>query len=118
MSLSFEIKPNAVWDDGKPILASDYIFTVKTLKNKLINSESLRSFYNFIDDMVPDPKNNRKFTIFSKKQLAAATEIAGDLHIMPEHIYDPARVMESISFELLNKGIKALETNQNFCRQF
>ncbi|MCP4437507.1 MAG: hypothetical protein GY810_00900 [Aureispira sp.] len=75
MSIGLEIHPDAVWDNGKPITADDYIFSIKTIKNPRVNSGNLRPYLEFVHDIQIDPNNPKKFTIYSK-----------DLYILSEHL--------------------------------
>lgn len=103
MSLQFEIRPEAKWDNGQPVTAYDYLFTVKAIKNPLVESGNRRPYYEFIDSIYISPENEQAFTIFSKQRYFIAEESAGDILIMPEHIYNPEGLMKKISLEELNK---------------
>lgn len=39
-----DIRPEAVWDDGSPITASDYAFTVKAALNPFIKNPTWKGF--------------------------------------------------------------------------
>ena len=55
MSLRFEIDARAKWDNGTPITANDYVFTIKAIKNPKVNSAQLKPYLDFVDDIVIDP---------------------------------------------------------------
>lgn len=116
MSLTFEIRKEATWDDGKPVTAYDYLFTIKTIKNPLANSGHMRPYYEFIADIVVDEANNKKFTIFSKERYFLAEEAAGDLHILPEHIYDEEGLMKKFSIKQLSGTASELVSNADIKR--
>ncbi len=122
MSLTYEIRPEAVWDDGKPLTAYDYVFTIKAIKNPMVNSGHVRPYYEFVSDIEVDAANNRKFTIYSKDRYFIAEEQSGDLHILPEHIYDAEGLMKKFSIkELNNSPASALAGNadlKRFAEQF
>jgi peptide/nickel transport system substrate-binding protein len=122
MSLTFEIDPKAVWDNGSPVTANDYIFTIKAIKNPLVNAGSLRPYYEFIAEIVIDPKNPRKFTIFSHEPYFLAEESCGDIHILPEYIYDPTKTMRKFTLpDLSEKNKSTLEKDKdiiNFANAF
>jgi peptide/nickel transport system substrate-binding protein len=116
MSLTYEISKEATWDDGKPVTAYDYVFTVKTIKNPLVNSGQRRPYFEFIKDIVVDETNNKKFTIYSKDRYFAAEESSGDLQILPEHIYDAEGLMKKFSIKDLNAKYSELSSNADITR--
>ena len=93
MSITYEIHPQAKWDNGKNILASDYVFSLKVLKNPRVESGPLRSYYEFIHNIEIDPSNPRRFTVWSKERYFKAEENTASLIIIPEYHYDPEKLM-------------------------
>lgn len=121
MSLTYEIAKDAIWDDGKPVTAYDYLFTIKSIKNPLVNSGHLRPYFDFIKDIVVDETNNKKFVIYSNERYFAAEEASGDLYILPEHIYDSEGLMKRFSIKDLNGKYAELAENADanrFADQF
>jgi peptide/nickel transport system substrate-binding protein len=116
MSLTYEIAKDAVWDDGKPVTAYDYVFSVKTIKNPMVNSGQRRPYFEFIKDIVVDETNNKKFTIYSNERYFAAEETSGDLQIMPEHIYDAEGLMKKFTIKDLNTKFSDLSSNPDINR--
>lgn len=101
MKLTYEIRPEAMWDNGTPVLASDYIFTIKAVKNPKTSCGSLRPYLEFIDDIQIDPQNPKKFSIYSKEKYILAEEFSGTT-VMPEYIYDPTGIMKGFTVKELN----------------
>ncbi|BDS10424.1 ABC transporter substrate-binding protein [Aureispira anguillae] len=98
MALTYEIHPAATWDNGMPVTGNDYLFTIKVVKHRNVESAGRRLSLEFIDDVVVDAANPKKFTIYSKKVFFTAESLSGNLlHILPEYIYDPSQTMRSIS---------------------
>ncbi len=120
MSLTFQINKNAVWDNGQPITAHDFIFTVKAIKNPRIESGNNRPYYTFIDDIKINKDNEQKFTIYSKERYFLAENSAGTLQIMPEYIYDSSRIMRKFSIGDLDTIPQMKSHNQiiKFAEQF
>jgi len=112
MSLEFEIRPEAVWDNGTPITAADYIFTIKSLKNPKSDAAHIRPYFDFIKDVVADKENPKKFTVYSGDRYILSEETAG-YWVLPEYIYDPNKIMRKFSFAELNDPKKkdALRNN-------
>ena len=110
MSLVFEIHPEASWDNGSPVTAADYLFTIKTIKNPKVNSAQFRPYFDFLDSIEIDPTNNKKFTIYSKERYFRAEESAGqEPFILPEYAYDPELIMRQFSMSDLNNPEKVNE---------
>lgn len=106
MSLTYEIRTEAKWDNGDPVTAKDYIFSIKALKNPKVNAAPLRPYLQFIHDIKIDEKNPKKFTIYSKERYFQAESSSGNYYIIPEYIYDPNQIMRQFSLPELNDSKK------------
>lgn len=103
MSLTYEIHPAAKWDNGEPITAADYVFTVKAIKNPKVNSAQLRPYFDFLSAIEVDPENDRKFTVYSKERYFRAEESSGqEAFVLPEYHYDPEGLMQGYTIEELS----------------
>ncbi len=98
MSLAYEIRPEATWDDGTPIIAEDYIFSIKIIKNPKVNAGSVRSYIAFIDDIVVDADNPKKFTIYSKERYILA-EVFSGYYVYQPKAYDPEGLMSKFTLK-------------------
>jgi len=100
LKIEYEIRPEAVWDNGDPVTAEDVDFTLKAAKNPLVDAEHLRPYLDFLTEIVIDPENPKKFTFLCReKYFGAEFSSGGQVHIIPEHIYDPNRVMRKVSIK-------------------
>jgi len=117
VSYEFEIRPEAVWDNGTPITVDDYLFSVKAVKNPKVDAALIRPYYDFIKEVKVDPNNNKKFTVFTDSRYILSQEIAG-YWIYPEYIYDPEKLMRKFSLEDLSnpKKIEKLRTNPDIVK--
>jgi len=95
---TYEILDEAVWDNGKPVLASDYLFTLKAVLNPEVGGAAgqYRGLLHFIKDLKIDPKNPKKFSVYVKG--AFRSESGSGFYVLPEHVYDPTSIMRN--FEL------------------
>lgn len=118
MSIEFEIDPAAVWDNGKPVTGEDYAFTIKAVKNPKTNAAAQRPYLDFIDKIVVDANNPKKFTIYSKERYFLAESSAGGLSILPEYVYDEAQLMRKFTVEELDdpKNTARLSINDDISR--
>ena len=101
MLITFEIRKEAKWDNGTPVTAKDVEFTFKTIINPAVNDEALKSYYDFVNDVLfikTYSENPRKFTIVCEKKYILAVIASGTTTIIPEYVYDPSKYMEHFTF--------------------
>ncbi len=111
MLLTYTLRPDAQWADGKPIVAKDVAFSIKAIMCPGVDSEHLKPYFeSFIDIILyPDPK---KLTIVSKSTYIRAEYSSGvDFYILPEHILDPKGILSKYTLKnLLESGIQKQPT--------
>lgn len=105
-SYTYEIRDEAVWDNGKPVTASDYIFTVKAILNKKSGAANMRSSLDFIKDIVVDAQNPKKFTLLTDKKFILSEAASGTIPVLPEYVYDTEGLLKSVSVNELAATIK------------
>ncbi len=112
MTLDYEIRPEAVWDNGTPVTGHDYAFSVKSVKNPKADAAHIRPYLEFIKDVVIDKENPKKFTVYSGDRYILSEEFSG-YWVLPEYLYDPNKIMRKFSFKELNDPKKkdALRSN-------
>jgi len=91
---SYELLDEAVWDDGSPVTAKDYIYTLKTLFNPHVAAAPYRGYLDLIKDATADPSNPKKFTVYTDTKYIKA-EYATGLFIYPQYKFDPEKVMDN-----------------------
>ena len=89
IAYTFEIHDEAQWDNGQPITARDFEFTLKALFNPRVNAAPVRAYLDFIADVQVDPANQKKFTVISNKKYIVAEAAVSNLPIIPAYVYDP-----------------------------
>jgi peptide/nickel transport system substrate-binding protein len=102
ISISYEIREEAVWDNGSPITAEDYAFTIKAIKNPKTNAANNRTFVEFIEKINIDPNNLKKFTIICNKRYLLAEAATGTMAIIPSYFYDKQGLMADFTISELN----------------
>jgi len=112
MKIDYEIKEDAKWDNGTPITANDYIFTIKSILNPKTNCEHLKSYYDWVGDIVVDATNPKKFSVFSNKKYFKIEEFAG-YYVLPEYNYDPNQFMKKFSIRDMNTSEKRSKLKQD-----
>ena len=120
---TFEILEDAVWMDGTPITARDYIFTLKAVKHPNVNATSWKNILEDIVDVEVDPDNQKKFTVIFRIDNALAVETAGSFEIYPAHIYDPENALDMVQLidyldTVAMENVIEEPVFQNFAKQF
>lgn len=119
MILHFEIRKEAVWPNGSPVLASDVVFSVKTVKNPLTNCHFRKPYLEFVHDIVIDANNPRKFKVVSKTPYHLGETSMDALYIIPEYFYDEKGLMSDFTIQDLSKsGIEENEAIIAFANHF
>lgn len=106
-----EIREDAKWDNGEPILAKDVIFSMKLYRAPVISNEQFRPYFELISDMITYPDNPRKITIVCNKKYILAKYTCGEFFVMPQYIYDPKHLMDS--FSIIDINTKFAEVEQS-----
>lgn len=103
LKMDYEIKEEAVWDNGEPVTAYDVDFTFKACKNPHVDAEHLRPYIDFVAHIEIDPDNPKRFTFYTNRMhYAAEFSSGGILHILPEYIYDKDQMMRNYSLAELS----------------
>lgn len=104
MDYTFEILDEAVWDDGSPITAKDYEFTLKACLNPHVGT-AYKGYFRNVTRFKIDEANPKKFSVTYKRHILGEA-IVGGVYIYPEYIFDPANLMEKYTIEELIKNEK------------
>lgn len=117
LKLDYEIKPEAVWDNGTPVTGDDVAFTMKVWKNPKVDCEQGRPYYEFVKDVVVDPGNKKKLSIYTKDKYFL-TELQSGVTVIPAYNYDPDGIMAKFSIKDLNDPVKvkALKSNPDIIK--
>jgi len=115
LSFEYEIRKEAVWDNGSPITGNDFAFTLKVIKNPKVNAAHLRPNYLFVEDVVVDAGNPKKFTVKTNEKYMFTEFMLNILSIIPEYNYDPYGFMKSFTIPQLNKENEST-TNDNLIK--
>jgi ABC-type transport system substrate-binding protein len=116
IAYDFEFLEEAKWDNGSPITANDFIFTVKLVEHPLLPTDSWRGYFEYLKGIEVDATNPQKFTVFSSKYYILGLETFCQLPIYPAYHYDAGNKLGAIPLAtfLDAKKIKALaETDVN-----
>jgi peptide/nickel transport system substrate-binding protein len=96
MAVTFDIRPEAVWPNGQPVFATDYVFTLKAVLNPAVKGSGQAHYFDGIDAVKLYQDDPRRFTVLSKKFDLMLAESAS-YFIFPEYFYDPEGLMRQFS---------------------
>lgn len=99
--LDYYLRPEATWDNGRPVLATDVAFTLKLMRCPGLRNENSQAQTSFISDCQPDPGNLRHFTLLCRGQSADYPQISGDFPVLPEDALDAGHQLRAYSLAAL-----------------
>ena len=99
----YTIRPNAAWDDGQPVLATDVAFTLKLMNCPGIPNETARNNFSRIRQIETTPGNSRQFTLVCQGQSPELLLITGDFFVLPEAALDPQHRLRGYSLPALQR---------------
>lgn len=85
LTISFNLRPNIKFSDGKPLTADDVVFTFNFIMTDSIAAPRERSYLKKIKKVTADGKY--KVTFHYKEPYFNALSLAGTLNILPRHFY-------------------------------
>jgi peptide/nickel transport system substrate-binding protein len=121
VSYTFEIRPEAVWDNGSPVTAEDFLFTMKATFNPKVPAAPYRVYLSFIKEVEIDAENPKRFTVYSdQKYIIGEEAISAALPVLPMHHYDSLGLMADIPLSDLmdTEKAKALAESNEKINQF
>jgi peptide/nickel transport system substrate-binding protein len=102
ISLTYEMNDSARWDNGTPITAADYMFSLKIILNPYVNAGVWRGYLdNLLCDVQLYPENPKKWTVFMRRPYINAESAVGEIFILPAYFYDTSHLLEKYSIAQL-----------------
>jgi peptide/nickel transport system substrate-binding protein len=106
-SYTFEILEEATWDNGTPVTAEDYVFSIKAVLNPKVPAQRLRPYLEQIKDIQLYPDNPKKLTVLTDEPYILALEaMVGVVPVMPVYHYDPDGIMANFTVAQLAQADK------------
>jgi peptide/nickel transport system substrate-binding protein len=107
IEVTYEIRREAVWDNGYPVTVEDVLFSYKAILCPRVNSDNLRSAVDFVKDIKTYSDNPKKFTVICSKNISIVESTGYDVKILPEYVYDFRHLLKKYSIaELAIKNPK------------
>lgn len=115
---SYQLRPEATWDNGQPVLARDVAFTLKVLNCPGLPTEYARTQYGFVTDVELDARDPRHFTLVCNTSSPDILVSTGDYSILPEYALDPKGELRAVPYSLLSTDTAAAVRRYPAIREF
>ncbi len=102
---SFRMREEASWDDGKPVTAYDYLFTIKAAFNPRVNAPSWRGFLDAIRAVEIDAEDPKSCEVYLSGKNMISDLIVVNFAVFPVHIYDAGNLMGDILLDELRVDV-------------
>jgi len=111
--MDMEIREEAKWDNGTAITGEDVAFSLKIMKLPKTANAHYKPYSEYIEDVIVDADNPRKFTLVCKEPYMLMVSAIEDLSILPAYAYDEEGILKNYTVKQLAKGGKALDDDTN-----
>lgn len=101
--ISFQIRPQARWDNGHAVLASDVAFTMRLLLCPQVPAEGVRMTVDFVKEVEVDPADPRRITFVCRGHSPTMQFALGDILILPEAYLDPKGQLRAFTLDRLRR---------------
>ncbi|RAU83506.1 ABC transporter substrate-binding protein [Pontibacter arcticus] len=108
---TYRLREEASWADGSPVTAKDVAFTLKVMKAPLLHNEQLKPQVAFIQDIVLDAADAKKFTLVCQGFTPEMQLLTGDFFILPAYLFDPKKLLDSYSVTDFTDDLSRLEND-------
>jgi len=100
----YQLRPEATWDDGRPILATDVAFTLKLMRCPELPNEAAGAQIDFIKDFRLDTANPRRITLICRGQVQDYGIASGDFPVLSEAAIDSALLLRRFTLPTLRQA--------------
>lgn len=102
MRMTFEIRPEARWDNGESITAKDVEFSFKAVMCPHVDDLHLKPYINFVSSFEFYEDNPRKISIVCDQIYMRAEASAGyEVWIIPAYNFDPENLLAKYTYDQL-----------------
>lgn len=101
VAYDIKIRPEAIWSDGKPILARDYILALNMINHPSSKARAWKPYFNFLKGAELDQEDDKTCTVFYDKDYMLSLESCLNVIPLPHHIYDPNLSIVNLDLKLI-----------------
>lgn len=102
-AFTFQMRPEAKWEDGTDITGNDYYFTLKAALNPHTPSNAWKAFLGQIDSVSVDKADPKKFTVYLDESYQLALPVTANFNVYPRHYYDADGLLDQYSISDLRQ---------------
>ena len=118
---TFRIRQDVHFQDGKPLTGEDVLFSLKVIKNQMVNAPFQRVYYNSITNAELLDDYNIQFT--AREPYFLNDSVLGGIDVLPRHYYDPENLLKDTTIKQLNEdpskyGNQVKRFAENFNKNF
>ena len=118
LEYTFKIRPDAHFQDGRPLTGEDVLFSIKAIKCPQVNAPFRRVYYeSIVNAELLDPLTIR----FKAREPYFLNEnvLGEDIDVLPRHYYDPEDLLKEVTVaELAGDYTKHEEQVRKFAQNF
>jgi peptide/nickel transport system substrate-binding protein len=103
MKITYNIKPEAVFNDGSPVLASDVLFSMKAIFCPGVNSKHIQPGVDFVEDVVLYEEDPRKLTFVCDRVYMLGVHSTGGIPVLSGKLFDSEGLLKNYTFKQLRK---------------
>lgn len=107
LAYDFEIREEATWDNGSPVTAQDFLFSLKIIYHPLLPLGEWLGYFEYLKTVEIDPENPKRFTAYFSKFYILALETLCQFPIYPAYNYDPDGALAGVSLADLQDRARA-----------
>ncbi|MEO1448876.1 MAG: ABC transporter substrate-binding protein, partial [Bacteroidota bacterium] len=97
LTFTFEVHPDAAWDDGAPITAEDILFSHKVVCSPFIDNQNLKPYLEFIESITLDPANPKRFEVKMKEFFLTNADFGFYAYILDARTWDADGVLKQFA---------------------
>ncbi|MBM4263996.1 MAG: hypothetical protein FJ145_21565 [Deltaproteobacteria bacterium] len=116
LTYTFKIRKDAHFQDGRKLTGEDVLFSVKAIKNPLVNAPFARVYYESVTDAQLVDEHTIRFSI--KEPYFLNETMLGGIEVLPRHYYDPQNLMKDVGIKDLADPAKLSDNAKKFAEQF
>ncbi len=109
---TFDIRDEAVWDNGTPITAEDVAFSLKLLRMPGMEGMPVRSFFDKLINVVLDKTKPKHLElVFSEANVFFEMDLT-NLRILPHYVYDTKNLLAKYTYEDLLAKSETIQSDE------
>jgi peptide/nickel transport system substrate-binding protein len=98
LTYTYTVRDGVKWHDGQPLTVEDVLFTYKAAMCPLVDSASYRSYFTKMTNVEILEGRKIRFS-FSEPNVLNVNNTAGELAIIPKHVFDPEGVLDGFTYK-------------------